>query len=685
MTEIKAPKIYSSDIPDKLIESFNDSSTVMICAPTGEGKTLMLVDILSFYSRNSRSEGKPKKCILVIPTKPAVLAIYDYANKIFKHKIGYRMHDNVVKHPKEDLTIMVTDYFLEYILHNKDIYHKEYIIAVDEAHDSSLQTDLLVRILSWIKLEKNSKIKIIISSATLEIIKYSNFFRDPLILSIPEKKPNVDIHFSDDKSTVKGILLKKNVIGKNILIIAPGEQDIYEIISEVETLEKYEKYAVYPLHSKLTFEEIQEVVGLPGTSEKNIGHGRIIIATNIVENSITLKGLQVVIDLGYRKSMVSDDKGKSRLVTKLAAKSNIIQAAGRVGREDERGTAYVMIPEKIYESLDDFPVSELYDTNVYFHITTLLRGNYPIDKILNDSKLQNNLKRDLIKLYSSGFIESKTVLGLLHDYSMIKLTDDGMLFTKLGLSVDCSRFLINVLRYNDIDIRYTAVIVACFINLQGGLFYKPRKSYKESNDEYILRCKDILSKQKIYIDGHVDSIETLLDIWIADPKYLEAGLYSKNMIMLKKSIQRLCRILEELEFKIDYNIYPFLHRRKLLIDLYNIFGTKEDEVHEPEVGIVKGLVSQHQIKYGEFDKYYDLYSEVEDKIRFPLEIFYGSYNKQLEHHTKLVIIDNYIIPDSIKERLMLYTYLNSDIWINNIFPHLTFSKIIDIIRLIITM
>jgi HrpA-like RNA helicase len=158
MAEIKPPRIYFTDLPDKLIDSLSDPSTVFLSAPTGEGKTLMLIDILACHAKNTNHK---KKCILVIPTKPAVLAIHKYATHIFDHKIGYRMHDNVISHSKEDITIMVTGYFLEYILHNKSLIHKDYIIAIDEAHDSSLQTDLLVRILSWIKAEKTLNLKLL--------------------------------------------------------------------------------------------------------------------------------------------------------------------------------------------------------------------------------------------------------------------------------------------------------------------------------------------------------------------------------------------------------------------------------------------------------------------------------------------------------------------------------------------
>lgn len=486
-----------------------------------------------------------------------------------------------------------------------------------------------------------------------------------------EKPANVDMIFKDEKNTVTTILRKKKVIGKNVLVITPGEQDIYEIINDISTMDEYNDYSVLPLHSKLTFEEIQEVI-------YKIDGKRIIVATNIVENSITLKGLQVVIDMGLRKKNIIDDQGRIHLITKLAAKSNIIQAAGRVGREEERGTAYILLTKKLFDGLDDFPVPEIYDTNIYFHITTLLRGDYPIEEILKEEKLKRNFNRDLIQLYSVGFISSSaspTILGTfgtLKDYSSIKLTDRGLIFTKLNLSLNCSDFLINVLLQNDVDGRYTAVIIASFINLQGGIFYKPKRKYKESAENYRTRLDEVLNKQRKWIDGHIDCIETLLDVWISDPKYSEAGLYSKSMYLLKKTVEKTCSSLEELGFEIDYEIYPLVYRKKLLLDLYSVF-------YDEDINTKQGKI----IQYGPSDKYYKSTDGTNRFLDFPLDIFCDPNVENKEFYNKLVVMDQPIISDFAKSKLTSYTYIYSDIWINLIFPYLNISEISKIINMVI--
>lgn len=635
-----APKIYRTDIPDLLIRDLQNRDTCLITAPTGLGKTVMLIDVLAHHSKNARS-----KCIIVIPTRPAILAMHEYASKLFPdHIIGYRMRDKSLHHPHEDVTLMVSGYFLEYILHNKNYLQGDYTIGIDEAHEVDWSTDLLIRLMIWSK-SVNPNLKLILSSATLDIIRYKSIIEKYTFLSVPAETRNVDMHFIDAESTHYTTILTGKLRGLSTLIVADGEDHIYSIIERLGEIPELSSCNVYPLHSKLSIEEISLAVN-------SCQNGwTIIVSTNIVENAITIKGLRAVIDFGHRKICEIVTSGATILKSVLAAKSNIIQSTGRVGRESHRGIAYVMMIRRIYDSLNDYPPLDVYTNPLYRQIITLIRGDYPIEEVLNDVKLNHKLILDTEQLVRAGFVKSGP--------EKIQLTDNGLLYSKLNLSLNAGSFLVGVLNERDASLLYPAIVIAAYMDVSGGIFYRPKRAFKEDADTYARRVEETNAKQSMYIDDFVDTIETALAVWFDDPDYGTYGLYSKNMLIWKKTVKRLSGTLTNLGYSYDEIPYPSISRYRLGLLPYIIKTFKPIAIGGYKIG------------------YHDMnYPLITPSVMIALETH---QTRCCDIYSKLCIISHVVPGKRIYDWVNKSTVFNEDIF-NIIFEKLDFDDKISMVK-----
>ena len=133
------PRIYATNIPGKLAYSLNTREVTILSAPTGCGKSILLIDVLA---------QSKKKAIILIPNRAPVLALKNYASKLFPYySIGFKMHGESNVRGYDNVTLMVTGYFLEYITHNMNLLNGSLVLAIDEAHDNSWQTDLCLSLI----------------------------------------------------------------------------------------------------------------------------------------------------------------------------------------------------------------------------------------------------------------------------------------------------------------------------------------------------------------------------------------------------------------------------------------------------------------------------------------------------------------------------------------------------------
>ena len=329
---------YPSDLPvsqrvDDIKKIILAHQVTIICGETGSGKTTQLPKICLDVGL-----GKQK---MIGHTQPRRIAARSVAGRIAEELntpvgeiVGYKIRfmDRVTK--TTSIKVM-TDGILLAETQNDPMLSQYDAIIIDEAHERSLNIDFLLGYLSNL-LRKRRDLKIIITSATIDVDKFSQHFDDAPIIKVSGRTFPVDIVYSplqkineDSNESIEDAILRTidELVGNSgdILVFLPGERDIHD--SKKFLSEKLiGKFEVLPLFSRLPINEQQKIFK-PG------GIRRVILATNIAETSLTVPRIKFVIDAGFARVVRYSPKLKiEQLLIEKISKASANQRSGRCGR-----------------------------------------------------------------------------------------------------------------------------------------------------------------------------------------------------------------------------------------------------------------------------------------------------------------------------------------------------------------
>ena len=329
---------YPSDLPvsqrvDDIKKIILAHQVTIICGETGSGKTTQLPKICLDVGL-----GKQK---MIGHTQPRRIAARSVAGRIAEElntplgeMVGYKIRfmDRVTK--TTSIKVM-TDGILLAETQNDPMLSQYDVIIIDEAHERSLNIDFLLGYLSNL-LRKRRDLKIIITSATIDVDKFSQHFGDAPIIKVSGRTFPVDIVYrplqqinEDSSESVEDAILRTidELVGNSgdILVFLPGERDIHDckkLLSEKLS----GKFEVLPLFSRLPINEQQKIFK-PG------GMRRVILATNIAETSLTVPRIKFVIDAGFARVVRYSPKLKiEQLLIEKISKASANQRSGRCGR-----------------------------------------------------------------------------------------------------------------------------------------------------------------------------------------------------------------------------------------------------------------------------------------------------------------------------------------------------------------
>lgn len=439
----------------EIIKLIKDHQVCVIESGTGTGKTVILPK-LAMHVLDYKG-----KVVMTIPKKAATLSSADWAAKCLDVKLGQEVgyqfsgskittnvDDEIIeessKNSKTKLLFSTEGSVLQQI--NKDPLLKEFnIVIIDEAHERSLDIDRLIVLLREALL-LNNKLKLIVTSATLPVGLFENYFREKG-LSVGEMKiaalPNKPVELLYTKENI-GIKLReaktfeiyfREVIDKNkkgdTLIfttslpkarrfckeVSSKDNTIYCIEATSKTVEK--SPIIQEEFSKKTLEELYELE-LISRSYKF----KVILATKIYESSVTLNPLIYVIDNGLNmEQSYNPETMEDLLLQEDISKAQATQRKGRAGRLYP-GFCYRAYSEKQYEEMRDDPIVPIKKSDITEMLLTLLTRH----DIENISDLLNFL-RLFIERPPKIFVES--ALRTLHALQLIdKLAPDGVLTEK---------------------------------------------------------------------------------------------------------------------------------------------------------------------------------------------------------------------------------------------------------------
>uniref|UniRef100_A0A1D1Y1U1 RNA helicase n=1 Tax=Anthurium amnicola TaxID=1678845 RepID=A0A1D1Y1U1_9ARAE len=407
--------IYS--VREELLQVVRENQVIVVVGETGSGKTTQLTQYLleDGYTRSG----------IVGCTQPRRVAAMSVAKRVSEEmetklgdKVGYAIRFEDVAGPNTLIKYMTDGILLRETLKDSDL-DKYRVVIMDEAHERSLNTDVLFGILKKV-VARRRDFKLIVTSATLNAQKFSNFFGSVPVFNIPGRTFPVNILYSQTpcedyvEAAVKQVItIHITSDPGDILIFMTGQDEIeatcYALAERMEQLissstRDVPKLSILPIYSQLPADLQAKIF-----QKAEDGARKCIVATNIAETSLTVDGIFYVIDTGYGKMKVYNPRmGMDALQVFPVSKAAADQRSGRAGRTGP-GTCYRLYTESAYlnEMLPN-PVPEIQRTNL--GNVVLLLKSLKIENLLDfdfmDPPPQENILNSMYQLWVLGALNN---------------------------------------------------------------------------------------------------------------------------------------------------------------------------------------------------------------------------------------------------------------------------------------
>jgi len=391
------PATLNLDLPvsqraDDIVQAIIDNQVIIVAGETGSGKTTQLPKLAMLAGRGITGQ--------IGHTQPRRLAARSVANRIAEelgeqlgHTVSFKIRFNEQGSAQSVVKLMTDGILLAELGHDRFLSKYDTII-IDEAHERSLNIDFIMGYLKKL-LPKRPDLKVIITSATLDTKRFSEYFSrydSKLKRKVPAPIFNVEgrsypvevryrpltdepVGSSDDDSyddfeenLPRAVVAavdecfsdaqnKGHADQADILIFAATEAEIREL-QDVLVRHGPKHTEVLPLFARQTYEEQQRIFQPSGRGR------RIVIATNVAETALTVPGIRYVIDLGFaRISRYSYRSRVQRLPIEAISQAAANQRKGRCGRVAP-GVCIRLYSEEDFSGRPEFTEPEILRTNL---------------------------------------------------------------------------------------------------------------------------------------------------------------------------------------------------------------------------------------------------------------------------------------------------------------------------------
>lgn len=358
--------LYPLDLPilqkkDEIVSALKQSSSLIVSASTGSGKSTQLAKFCL-----EAGLGRRGKIVCVQPRRIAAICLAKRIARELQEDLGrsvdylIRFDDKTV--PDSFIRLMTDGMLLAKMQQDPSLWEYEAII-IDEAHERSLNIDLLLGLLTQLR-KKRPQLHIIIASATLDAQKFCAMWQAPLVHIETALFP-IEIRYRPPQGQEDLLYLTLNVLQEilqdshegDVLIFMPCEEDIHQTIALYQGLQSKQEIDFFPLYGRLPQNEQQKVFA-PSR------HRKVIVATNIAETSLTIDGIYYVIDTGLaRISQYSSTTHLQSLPIMPISRSSADQRKGRCGRIAP-GICYRLYSQEDYETRPEFTCPEIQRSNL---------------------------------------------------------------------------------------------------------------------------------------------------------------------------------------------------------------------------------------------------------------------------------------------------------------------------------
>ncbi|RHN48084.1 putative RNA helicase [Medicago truncatula] len=553
-----------ASVEKRLIEEVQKNDILIIVGETGSGKTTQIPQFL--FHAGFCHDGK-----VVGITQPRRVAAITVAKRVAEEcgyelgqKVGYSVRFDDSTSNSTRIKYMTDGLLLREAL--LDPYLSKYsVIIVDEAHERTVHTDVLMGLLKNVQharsnsikdgrnldngnkntngfmlldkdngqngsflrkghREKSSPLKLIIMSASLDARTFSEYFGGAKAVHIQGRQFPVDIFYTRrpetdyvDAALITIFQVHQDEAPGDILVFLTGQEEIDAVERLIkERLSKLpqenQKLQVLPIYAALPSEQQMRAFE-PAPS----GFRKVILATNIAETSITIPGIKHVIDPGLVKARSYDPgKGMESLIVVPTSKSQALQRSGRAGREGP-GKCFRLYPENEFEKLEDSTMPEIKRCNLSNVILQLKALG--VDDILGFDFIEKPSRTAIIKSLEQLFL-----LGALTDDC--QLSDPiGRQMARLPLDPVYAKALILASQFNCLE----EMLIAVAMLSAESIFYFPREKYEEAR-----------TAAKSFASPEGDHI-TLINVYRAATDFLEKRTIETNKTKNEKDFRKWCK------------------------------------------------------------------------------------------------------------------------------------------------
>ncbi|XP_014504690.1 probable pre-mRNA-splicing factor ATP-dependent RNA helicase DEAH5 [Vigna radiata var. radiata] len=459
----------------ELIQAVHDNQVLVVIGETGSGKTTQVTQYLA--EAGYTTKGK------IGCTQPRRVAAMSVAKRVAEEfgcrlgeEVGYAIRFEDCTGPDTVIKYMTDGMLLREILVDENLSQYS-VIMLDEAHERTIHTDVLFGLLKQL-VKRRPKLRLIVTSATLDAEKFSGYFFNCNIFTIPGRTFPVEILYTKqpesdylDASLITVLQIHLTEPEGDILLFLTGQEEIdfacQSLYERMKGLGKnVPELIILPVYSALP-SEMQSRIFEPAPPGKR----KVVVATNIAEASLTIDGIFYVIDPGFAKQNVYNPKqGLDSLVITPISQASAKQRAGRAGRTGP-GKCYRLYTESAYRNeMSPTTIPEIQRINL--GMTTLNMKAMGINDLLSFDFMDPPSPQALIsameQLYSLGALDEE---GL--------LTKLGRKMAEFPLDPPLSKMLLA-----SVDLGCSDEILTIIAMIQtGNIFYRPREKQAQADQK----------------------------------------------------------------------------------------------------------------------------------------------------------------------------------------------------------
>lgn len=539
---------------DELIQAIRENQVLIVEGETGSGKTTQVPQYL--HEAGFTEKGKKK----IGCTQPRRVAAMSVATRVAEemgvklgNEVGYSIRFEDCTSERTILKYMTDGMLLREFLSEPDLASYS-VLIIDEAHERTLHTDVLFGLVKDIARFRPD-LKLLISSATLDAEKFSNFFDDAPVFRIPGRRFPVDIFYSKapeadyiDACVVQTLQIHVTQAAGDILIFLPGQEEI-ESCSELLT-ERLKRLGsrvgellIRPIYANLP-SDMQAQVFEPTPP----GARKVVIATNIAETSITIDNIIYVLDPGYcKQNSFNPRTGMESLVVVPISRASANQRAGRAGRVAAGKCFRIFTAWAFHNELDETTIPEI--QRVHLGNVVLMLKSLGINDILHFDYLDPPPHETLVLA-----LEQLYALGALNHLG--ELTRLGRRMAEFPCEPMMSKTLI---ASEDYGCSEEILTICAMLSVNASIFYRPKDKAIHADTarkNFFLSGGDHLSLMNVYNQWR--------DSGFSKQWAVENYVQYRSMVRARDVREQLVSLLERVEVDIKSCDGDFQSIRKAL-------------------------------------------------------------------------------------------------------------------------